>query len=70
VTLLYIVETQLISDFGSIHGVGQVLLVGKNQQHGIPKLILHSHETQMIPKANKSRTVQTAQQQAKPITAQ
>lgn len=33
-------EPQLVSQLAHRHGIGHVLLVGKHQQHCIPKLIL------------------------------
>ena len=36
-------QAQLISDFGSVHGVWQVLLVGEDQQESITKLIFVQH---------------------------
>lgn len=29
------VEAELVGDFGSVHGIGQVLLVGKDKEKGI-----------------------------------
>jgi len=40
VTLAERVQSQLVSDLSCVHGVGQVLLVGKYQQHSIAQLIL------------------------------
>lgn len=34
------VQAQLVCDLSSIHGVGQILFVGEDQQDGIPQLIL------------------------------
>lgn len=42
------VETELISDLGSVHGVGQILLVGKDQQDGISQLILVQHALKFL----------------------
>lgn len=35
-----VLEPQLVSQLAHRHGIGHVLLVGKHQQHRIPKLIL------------------------------
>lgn len=35
-----VLKPQLVSQFAHRHGIGHVLLVGKHQQHRIPKLIL------------------------------
>jgi hypothetical protein len=34
------VESQLVSDLSSIHGVGEILLVSKDQEDCITKLVL------------------------------
>ena len=34
------VEAELVGDLGGGHGVGEILLVGENQQDGVAKLIL------------------------------
>ena len=36
------VQAQLVSDLGRIHGVGQVLLVGKDEEHRVAQLILRT----------------------------
>lgn len=36
-------ETELISDFGCVHGVGQVLLVGEDEEESVSQLILVQH---------------------------
>lgn len=40
VTLSERVEAKLISNFSSIHCVGEILFVGKNKQHSFSQLIL------------------------------
>jgi hypothetical protein len=42
------VETKLVSDFSSIHGIGQVLLIGKNEEKSIAELILIKHPLQFL----------------------
>ncbi|KAG6554759.1 hypothetical protein Mapa_003778 [Marchantia paleacea] len=42
------VQAQLVGDLGSVHGIGQILLVGKNQQHCITKLIFIHHSVQLV----------------------
>jgi hypothetical protein len=37
------VETKFISDLSSIHSIGQILLVSKNEQDSIAQLILQQH---------------------------
>lgn len=41
-------ETELVSDLGRVHRVGQILLVGKDQQEGITELILVEHALQLL----------------------
>ena len=41
-------KSQLVRDLGSVHGVGQILLVGKDQQKGIAKLIFAEHALQLL----------------------
>jgi len=45
----HVVEAQLVSDLSRVHGLGQVLLVGKDQHHGVPQLILRQHPVQLVP---------------------
>lgn len=40
VALAQAVQAQLLSDLRGVHGVGQVLLVGEDQQDRIPQLLL------------------------------
>ena len=42
-TLTKTVQSELISDFSSIHRIWQVLLVGEHQQESITKLIFVQH---------------------------
>lgn len=37
------VETELVGELGGGHGIGQILLVGKHQQHRVPQLVLLEH---------------------------
>ena len=43
VTLLQVVETELVSHLGSVHGIWQVLLVGKYQDDALSQLIVAQH---------------------------
>ena len=38
------VQTQLVCDLGCVHGVGQVLLVCKHQQHRVAQLVLRTKQ--------------------------
>merc|ERR1711904_484126 len=42
------VEAELVGDLCGVHGVGQVLLVGKDQQNGLAQLVLVEHAVQLI----------------------
>lgn len=42
------VKAELVSDLGSIHGVGQILLVGEDEQDGISQLILVQHTLEFL----------------------
>jgi len=42
------VEAELIGDLGSIHGIGQILLVGEDEEESITKLILIQHPLQLL----------------------
>lgn len=50
-------QAQLISDFGSVHGVWQVLLVGEDQQQSITKLVLVQHALQLLTSFGDTLTV-------------
>ena len=41
-------ETKLVSDFSSIHGVRKILLVGEHQEQSVAKLILVQHALQLL----------------------
>jgi len=51
-TLSQAVQTKLIGDFGGVHGVWQILLVGEDQEESIPELILVQHALQLLPGLN------------------
>ena len=36
------VEAELVGDLCRVHGVGQILLVGEHQQHGVAQLVLRA----------------------------
>jgi len=42
------VQAKLVGDFGSIHGIGQILLVGEDQEMGVPQLVLVEHSLQLL----------------------
>lgn len=41
-------ETKLVGDFSRIHGIGEILLVGKHQQERVAKLVLIQHALELI----------------------
>lgn len=41
-------ETELVSDLSSVHGVGQILLVGEDEEEGVPKFVLVQHALQLL----------------------
>ena len=44
------VQSKLICDLCSVHGIGQILLVCEDKQEGITKLILVKHPLQLLPR--------------------
>lgn len=42
------VQSQLVGDLSSVHGVGQILLVGEDQEERIPELVLVKHALQLL----------------------
>jgi hypothetical protein len=43
-----LVEAEALSDFLDLHGVGQVLLVGENEQNGVTELVLSQHAVELV----------------------
>ena len=41
-------QAELVGDLGCVHGVGQILLVGEDEQKGITELILVEHPLQLL----------------------
>jgi len=42
------VQTKLVGDLGGVHGVGKILLVGKDQEESISQLVLVEHALQLL----------------------
>ena len=42
------VQPKLVRDLGRVHGVGQILLVGKHEQRGVAQLVLAEHAVQLV----------------------
>lgn len=47
-TLSETVEAKLVSDFGGVHGVGQILLVGKDKEESVSQLVLVQHSLELL----------------------
>lgn len=41
-------QTQLISDLGGVHCIGQILLVGEDQEERIPQFVLVEHALKLL----------------------
>ena len=41
-------QAELVRHLRGAHGVGQVLLVGEHQQHGVAELVLVQHPVQLV----------------------
>ena len=41
-------QAQLISHLGGVHGLGQILLVGEDQEDGVPELVFVQHPVQFV----------------------
>ena len=42
------VQAELVCDLGGVHGVGQILLVGEDQQDGVTELVLREHAQKLL----------------------
>lgn len=42
------VESELVGDLGRVHGVWQILLVGKDEEEGVSQLVLVQHPLQLL----------------------
>jgi len=51
------VKAKLIRDLGSVHGVGQILLVGEDKQKSITELILIQHALQLLTRLGHTLTI-------------
>ena len=49
----HVVEAQLVSDLSWVHGLGQVLLVGKHQQHRVSQLVLSQLKTEFSQRGSR-----------------
>ena len=48
VAVTQVVQTELLGDFSGTHGVRKILLVGKDEQDGVPKLIFRQHAVKLF----------------------
>ena len=51
------VETKLVRDLSGVHGVGEILLVGKDQQECVPQFILVQHTLEFFTSFNDTFTI-------------
>ena len=51
------VEAKLVGDLGSVHGVGQILLVGEDQQESVSEFVLVEHALQLLAGLNHTVTI-------------
>lgn len=42
------VEAELVGDLSGVHGVGQILLVGEDEEKSVPQLVLVQHALQLL----------------------
>lgn len=48
VSLAERMESELVGNFSSVHGIGQILFVGENEQNGVTELVLSQHAMEFI----------------------
>ena len=41
-------KSKLVGDLRSVHGVGQILLIGENKEEGIPEFIFVQHPLELL----------------------
>jgi len=46
------VEAKLVCDLGGVHGIGKILLVGKDKENGISELVLVEHALKLLSGLN------------------
>ena len=51
------VQTKLVSDLGSVHGVRKILLVGEDQEESISELVLVEHALQLLTSLDNTVTI-------------
>jgi len=51
-TLSEAVKTKLVGDLSGVHGVRQILLVGKDKEESVPQLILVQHALELLTRLN------------------
>jgi hypothetical protein len=50
-------KSQFVGDFGSIHGVGKILLVGEDKKEGIAELVLVEHTLKLLTRLRNTFTI-------------
>ena len=51
------VQSEFIGNFGGIHSVGKILLVGKNEEQSIPEFVFVQHALQLFARLNNTVTI-------------
>ena len=51
------VQTQLVGHLGGTHGVGQILLVGEDQEDGLTQLVLVQHAVHLVTGCSKRNRI-------------
>jgi hypothetical protein len=51
------VQTELVGDLSSVHGVGQILLVGEDQEESIPEFVLVEHALKLLTSLDNTVTI-------------
>lgn len=50
-------EAKLVCDLGGGHGIGKILLVGEDQEEGVPQLVLVEHALKFLPSLGDTVTI-------------
>ena len=51
------VQAKLVGDLSGVHGVGQILLVGEDQEKGVPEFVLVEHALQLLTGLDNTVTI-------------
>lgn len=50
-------QTELVGDLSGVHGVGQILLVGEDQEECVPEFVLVEHALELLAGLNDTVTI-------------